>query len=590
MPAIYNAPLKDIRFLIHGLLDGGGISSLDKYHEVTPDLMDAVLEEGGRLCEQEFLAVNGSGDEQGCHYDVDTQTVTTPAGYKQAYQAFAEGGWLGISMDETWGGQAMPHLLGFAMEEMSCAANLSLSMYPGLTVGAMNLIAAHANEQLQQTYLPNMVSGEWSGTMCLTEPQCGTDLGMIRTKAEPHDDGSYAITGNKIWITSGEHDLAENIIHLVLARLPDAPEGVKGISLFLVPKVLEDGQRNTLGCTGLEHKMGIRGSATCFMSFDNAVGWLVGEPHKGLSCMFTMMNAARLMVGLQGLGAAESAYQTALSFARERLQSRSISGPVEPDQPADPILVHPDVRRMLLRQKVMNEGNRALAYWTAMHIDISHHHHDEAVREQADDIVQLMTPVVKAHLTDEGFDCCNLALQTLGGSGFTRDWGIEQLVRDVRITRIYEGTNGIQALDLVGRKLPMQGGRLIRGFLQLLDTELKAYSHHRHYSAVNAAREDLQAATFWLAQEGVKDPEEAAQGATPYLRLLALTAIGWLWLKMSLKAEQMLANGDPDVGFYQSKIKSADFYMAKVLAETTILLKDIQSGKQVLMAFGDEEF
>ena len=590
MPAIYNAPLKDIRFLVHGLLEGGGISSLAKYHEITPDLMDAVLEEGGRLCEQEFLRVNASGDEQGCRYDVDTQTVTTPTGFKQAYQAFAEGGWLGISMDEAWGGQAMPHLLGFAMEEMSCAANLSLSMYPGLTVGAMNLIAAHANEQLQQTYLPHMVSGQWSGTMCLTEPQCGTDLGMICTKAEPQDDGSYAISGNKIWITSGEHDLAGNIIHLVLARLPDAPEGVKGISLFLVPKVLEDGQRNALACTGLEHKMGIRGSATCFMSFDNAVGWLVGEPNKGLNCMFTMMNAARLMVGLQGLGAAESAYQTALSFARERLQSRSISGPIEPDQPADPILVHPDVRRMLLRQKVMNEGNRALAYWTAMHIDISHHHDDETVREQADDIVQLMTPVVKAHLTDEGFDCCNLALQTLGGSGFTRDWGIEQLVRDVRITRIYEGTNGIQALDLVGRKLPMQGGRLIRHFLQLLDTELKTFSHHRHYPAVNAAREDLQAATFWLAQEGMKDPEEAAQGATPYLRLLALSAIGWLWLKMSLKAEQALAAGDPDVGFYQSKIKSADFYMAKVLPETAILLKDIQSGKQVLMAFGDDEF
>ncbi len=590
MPAIYNAPLKDIRFLIHGLLEGGGIASLEKYREITPDLLDAVLDEGARLCEQEFLAVNASGDEEGCHYDVDGQSVVTPAGYKQAYEAFAEGGWLGISMDEAWGGQAMPHLLGFAMEEMSCAANLSLSMYPGLTVGAMNLIAAHANEQLQQTYLPNMVSGQWSGTMCLTEPQCGTDLSMIRTKAEPQADGSYAITGNKIWITSGEHDLTENIIHLVLARLPDAPEGVKGISLFLVPKVLENGQRNALGCTGLEHKMGIKGSATCFMSFDNAAGWLVGEPHKGLSCMFTMMNAARLMVGLQGLGAAESAYQTALSFARERLQSRSITGPVAPDQPADPILVHPDVRRMLIRQKVINEGNRALAYWTAMHIDISHHHDDEKVREQADDVVQLMTPVVKAHLTDEGFDCCNLALQTLGGSGFTKDWGIEQLVRDVRITRIYEGTNGIQALDLVGRKLPMQGGRLIRSFLQQLDAELKAYSHHPHYAAVNAAREDLQAATFWLAQEGMKDPEEAAQGATPYLRLLALTAVGWLWLKMSVKAEQMLAEGDPDVGFYQGKIKSADFYMAKVLPETAILLKDIQSGKQVLMAFENEEF
>ena len=590
MSAIYNAPLKDIRFLIHGLLEGGGIASLEKYREITPDLMDAVLEEGARLCEQEFLAINASGDEEGCHYDADSQSVVTPAGYKQAYEAFAKGGWLGISMDEVWGGQSMPHLLGFAMEEMSCAANLSLSMYPGLTVGAMNLIAAHANEQLQQTYLPNMVSGQWSGTMCLTEPQCGTDLGMIRTKAEPQDDGSYAITGNKIWITSGEHDLTDNIIHLVLTRLPDAPEGVKGISLFLVPKVLEDGQRNTLSCTGLEHKMGIKGSATCFMSFDNAVGWLVGEPHKGLSCMFTMMNAARLMVGLQGLGAAESAYQTALSFARERLQSRSISGPVAPDQPADPILVHPDVRRMLLRQKVVNEGNRALAYWTAMHIDISHHHDDEKVRQQADDIVQLMTPVVKAHLTDEGFDCCNLAVQTLGGSGFTKDWGIEQLVRDVRITRIYEGTNGIQALDLVGRKLPMQGGRLIRSFLQQLDAELHAYSHHPHYAAVNAAREDLQAATFWLAQEGMKDPEEAAQGATPYLRLLALTAVGWLWLKMSAKAEQKLAEDDPDAGFYQSKVKSANFYMAKVLPETAILLKDIQSGKQVLMAFENEEF
>jgi alkylation response protein AidB-like acyl-CoA dehydrogenase len=582
----YHAPLRDMRFVFDEVLDAyGALQALPTQREFGADLGGAILEEAAKLAENVLAPVNGSGDKQGCQYDPTSKTVKTPEGFKTAYQQFAEGGWTALACTPEFGGQGLPHVL-----KMVCSSNLSLGMYPGLTHGAINALTQHGTREQQEQYLPKLISGEWTGTMCLTEPQCGTDLGLIRTRAVPQADGSYAISGTKIWITGGEQDLVDNIIHLVLAKLPDAPDGVKGISLFLVPKFLQDGTRNPAFCGGLEHKMGIKGSATCVMNFEGAKGWLIGEPNKGLKCMFTMMNSARLMVGMQGLGIAESAYQISLGFAKERLQSRSLSGPKAADKPADPILVHPDVRRMLLRQKVMIEGCRALAYFTGLHLDIAHDHEDAEVRQQADDLVQLLTPVVKAFLTDEGFACANEGLQVLGGSGFTEDWGIEQLVRDCRITRIYEGTNGIQALDLVGRKLALCGGRAVRGFFALVEGSLKANPEAPHAAAVGKALKQLQQATLWIACEGMRDPEQAGAASVPYLRLFALTTLAWLWSRMAQTAHAALEGGSSESVFYGAKLKSADFYMARVLTETDSLLAEVLAGKATLMAFSEEEF
>jgi len=484
----------------------------------------------------------------------------------------------------------MPHTLNTLAEEMMCSANLSLGMYPGLTHGAVNALIGYGTNEQKDYFLPRLISGEWTGTMCLTEPHCGTDLGLIRTKAEPQADGSYAISGTKIWITGGEHDLVDNIIHLVLAKLPDAPGGSKGISLFLVPKVLEDGSRNPAFCGGLEHKMGIKGSATCVMNFEEAKGWLIGEPHKGLQAMFVMMNSARLMVGLQGLGVAEAAYQVSLGFAKDRLQSRSLAGPQAPDKPADPIIVHPDVRRMLLRQKATIEGSRALAYFTALNLDIAHTAEDPAEREHADDMVQLLTPVVKAFLTDEGFFCANDGLQLMGGSGFTQDWPLEQLVRDARITRIYEGTNGIQALDLVGRKIGMNGGRALKRFFAMLDGFINDNPQAPHLPQLKAAIARLQKATMWLMQNGMSDREQAGSAATPYLRLFALTAVGYFWSRMALTAQQQLDAGSSETDFYQAKVHSARFYMDKLLPQTEALLTEIEAGKDSLMEMAVGQF
>jgi alkylation response protein AidB-like acyl-CoA dehydrogenase len=427
--------------------------------------------------------------------------------------------------------------------------------------------------------------------MCLTEPHCGTDLGMIRTKATPNDDGSYAIEGTKIWITGGEHDLTDNIVHLVLAKLPGAAQSTKGISLFVVPKFLPaTGERNQVACGGLEHKMGIKGSSTCVMNFEGATGWLVGEPNDGMRAMFTMMNEARLMVGMQGLGIAEMAFQESLAFARERLQGRAVSGPTNPDGPADPIIVHPDVRRMLMRQKVMNEGMRALALFTGHQLDLSVAHPDAAEREKADDLVQLLTPVVKAFLTDEGFTNANLGLQVLGGSGFTTDWPLEQLVRDARIARIYEGTNGIQAMDLVGRKLGMGGGRLIAGLITLFDTWLESADDVAHAAGLRDAVTALKEATHWIATNGSQDPEQAGAAATPYLRLLALTSIAYLWSRKVAVASKQLAEDSGIEPLLQSKLVSAGFYFDKVLPEVHALLRDITSGKNAVMALEDEHW
>jgi alkylation response protein AidB-like acyl-CoA dehydrogenase len=580
-----------MRFVFDEVLDASNVlQGLPDQGEFSSDLADAILEEAAKLAENVLAPLNGPGDQQGCQYDPQTKAVTVPQGFKQAYKQFAEGGWTALACSPEFGGQGLPHVLNMLVEEMICSANLSLGMYPGLTHGAINALTEHGSRELQDQYLAKLISGEWTGTMCLTEPQCGTDLGLIRTRAVPQEDGSYAVTGTKIWITGGEHDMVDNILHLVLAKLPDAPDSVKGISLFLVPKFLADGSRNPAFCGGLEHKMGIKGSATCVMNFEGAQGWLIGEANKGLKCMFTMMNSARLMVGMQGLGIAESAYQISLGFAKERLQSRSLLGPKSPEKPADSILVHPDVRRNLLRQKVMIEGCRALAYFTGLHLDVAHSHPDAQVREQADDLVQLLTPVVKSFLTDEGFNCANDGLQVLGGSGYTQDWGIEQLVRDARITRIYEGTNGIQGLDLVGRKLALGGGRAVRSYFALLNGWLQANPQAPHAAAVGKALQQLQKATLWIASEGMKDAEQAGAAATPYLRLFALTSLAWFWSRMAQVATEQLAAGSSETAFYGAKLKSADFYVARVLTETDGLLAEVLAGKASLMAFSDDEF
>jgi alkylation response protein AidB-like acyl-CoA dehydrogenase len=585
----YEAPVNDFRFLLHHVFGVDELQATERYSEATPDLMDAILQEMGRFAAEVIQPTNRVGDEQGCRYDPETHAVTTPDGFQEAYRGFVEAGWTGLDAPVEFGGQGLPHVLKFILDEMVCSTNMAFGMYPGLTHGAITALHAHGSEELKQTYLHKLVSGEWTGTMCLTEPQCGSDLGLIRTRATPSDDGSYSLQGTKIWITSGEHDLVENIVHLVLAKLPGAPATSKGISLFVVPKFLPDtGERNGVFCGGLEHKMGIKGSATCVMNFEEARGWLVGEPNDGLRAMFTMMNEARLMVGMQGLGIAEMAYQESLGFATERLQGRALGGVRNPDGPADPIIEHPDVRRMLLRQKVLNQGMRALAVFTGHQLDLSVAHPDAEKRQQADDLVQLLTPVVKAFLTDEGFNNANLGLQVLGGSGYTADWPLEQFVRDARITRIYEGTNGIQAMDLVGRKLGMAGGRPIAGLLGLIEAFLGDEVPHRDRLREGAQR--LQEATAWIAAHGLEDPEQAGAVATAYLRLAALTVIGYLWSRMAAVAGTLLEGEADNRALLESKLLGAQFYFDKVWPETQSLLGEITSGKGNLMEIAPEHW
>jgi len=587
----YHAPLNDLRFVLFNVLGADKLHELESYSEATPDLINAILEEGGRVMRDVIEPTNAVGDREECQYDPKDFSVKTPTGFKEAYKQFAEGGWTSLDAPVEYGGQGLPHVLKFVVDEMVCSTNLSLGMYPGLTHGAISALYEHGSDELKNTYLEKLISGEWTGTMCLTEPQCGTDLGLIRTKAEPTADGAYTLNGTKIWITGGEHDLADNIIHLVLAKLPDAPAGVKGISLFVVPKFLpENGERNPINCGGLEHKMGIKGSATCVMNLEDAKGWLVGKEHDGMREMFTMMNEARLMVGMQGLGLAEAAYQVSLGFAKERLQSRSLSGPKNPDGPADPILVHADVRRMLMRQKVLNEGMRAMALFSGHQLDLSKAHPDEDVRQTADDLVQIMTPVVKAFLTDEGFNNANVGLQVLGGSGFTSDWPIEQYVRDARITRIYEGTNGIQALDLIGRKLSLHGGRLVRSLFAEMTGYLKANPDCAHRDAFKGALGSLEEAIAWIGANAPKDPDEAGAASTPFLRLTALTVIGYMWVRMADAAQKALDQGDDNPDFHKAKLVSARFYFDKLLPEKDWLLSDIKDGKESLMALTDDQW
>ena len=596
MPS-YKAPLDDIRFVLEDLLDVGRLAALPGYEEATPELIRQIIEEGARLVENVLVPLNQSGDVEGCRFEAGT--VRTPTGFPAAYRTFIEGGWTGLACDPDYGGQGLPELVNFVMEDLICSANLAFGMYPGLSRGVHNALRLHGSEALKRCYLPRLIDGTWSGTMCLTEPDAGTDLGRIHTRAEPRPDGSHRITGAKIFISAGEHDLTANIVHLVLARLPQAPKGVAGISLFLVPKFLPTddegglGARNGVSCGAIEHKMGIRACSTCVLNFDDATGWLVGAPNKGMRAMFTMMNAARLAVGIQGLGLAEVAYQNALAYARERLQGRALKGARFPERSADPLIVHPDVRRMLLTMKAYNEGGRALAYQVGLNIDLQQRHPDAKIRESATELVALMTPVVKALLTDLGFEVTNLALQVFGGHGYISETGIEQFVRDARITQIYEGTNGIQALDLVGRKVPQSMGRLLRRFFHPLFADLEAAKAGCDPEvtalAVPLAKAfgRLQVATTTLAFRGLDNPDEAAAVAGEYLRLFGLVALGGQWLAMARIARQRQASDPERAPFYQAKLATARFYMTKLLPQTGALFSAIMAGAAPVMDLDD---
>jgi alkylation response protein AidB-like acyl-CoA dehydrogenase len=586
-----------MKFVLHELHNDDGFGNIEALEEFTPDLVDAILEESAKVAQEVLLPLNRSGDIEGAV--LENGVVRTPSGFKEAYQLFREGGWCALASDPEWGGQGLPEQVNKMTEEMICAANVAFSLYPGLTHGGTTAIEGHASDELKRRFLPKMVSGEWSGTMCLTEAHCGTDLGLLRTRAVPQDDGSYKLTGSKIFISAGEHDLTENIIHLVLARLPDAPAGVKGISLFLVPKYLPKdddtpGPANGVSVAAIEHKMGLKASATCQINFDDSTGWLVGEPHKGMAAMFTMMNTERVSVGIQGLGVGEAAYQSAVYYAKDRLQGRSLSGVKNPSGPADPIIVHPDVRRMLMTMRAYNEGCRAITGWVSRALDAEKHATDPEVKQRAADFVALMTPVVKALFTDLGFESANLAVQVYGGHGYIAESGVEQYVRDARIAMIYEGTNGIQALDLVGRKLSAHMGRYLRSFFHPVSNFVEANKGDANLGKMVEGLEKafgaLQLSTATIAEKGMRDPEEAAAAATDYLRLLGLVAMGYCFAKSAFIAQGALASGTEEVAFYKAKIATARFFFDRLLPQATAAFLAIKSGKASMMALEDSAF
>jgi alkylation response protein AidB-like acyl-CoA dehydrogenase len=595
----YVPPLRDMQFVIHEVLDAvPQINGLADHAEVSRELVDQVLEEGGRFCAEVLFPLNRSGDEEGCTYD--DGEVRTPAGFKQAWQQFCEAGWPTLTASTEFGGQGLPNTVGMAFQEMLNSANQAWTMYPGLTHGAYDCVAAHGTPEQKALYLPKLVSGEWTGTMCLTEPHCGTDLGLLRSRAEPQPDGSYRITGNKIFISSGEHDLAENIIHLVLARLPDAPAGTKGISLFLVPKVVPNqdgslGARNGIRCGRIEEKMGIHGNSTCAMDLDGAQGWLVGEPNRGLQAMFVMMNAARIGVGLQSLGLMETAYQNSLAYAKERLQARSLTGPKAPDKPADPIIVHPDVRRMLLTQKAYTEGARCFAYWLALQADVAAGHPDDDERKAANDLLTLLTPVVKAFITDNAFLTTNLALQVYGGHGYIREWGMEQYVRDSRINMIYEGTNTIQSLDLLGRKVLADNGAKLRAFGEQIRALIEEEGTNEAMAEFVNPLADLagkvEKFTMEIGMKAMGNPDEAGAAAVDYLRVIGHLVMSFFWAKMARVALARIdAQGESAEPIYRSKLATARFYFAKLQPETAMLIRSARAGARPLMDIEPELF
>lgn len=589
---IYAPPLRDMQFVLHEVLNvTDELKALPAHADIDIDTLNAVIEEGGKFASEVIFPLNISGDEEGCVLDRSTHEVTTPKGFREAYAKYVEGGWAALSCDPQYGGQGLPFVVNQCIYEMLNSANQAWTMYPGLSHGAYEALAAHGSDEQKKTYLPKIVTGEWTGTMCLTEPQCGTDLGMLRTRAEPQADGSYRLTGNKIFISAGEHDMAANIIHLVLARLPDAPKGSKGISLFAVPKfnVNADGSlgsRNPIYCGGLEHKMGIHGNATAQIVIDGAIGTLVGQPHKGLAAMFVMMNAARLGVGNQSLGLTEVAFQNALAYAKDRIQMRSLTGSKAKDKEADPIIVHPDVRKMLLTAKAYAEGGRALQIFCTLLLDKEHHHPDEKVRQDSGELVALLTPIVKAFITDNGHIATNACMQVFGGHGFIKEWGMEQFTRDNRINMIYEGTNTIQSLDLLGRKVLGNNGASLKKFGKLVGALVAEESANEKMSEfiapVATLGEQLTKFTTEIGMKAFQNPDEVGAAAVDYLRVAGHFVFGYLFARMAQVALREIAAGNTDP-FYVAKLQTARFYFAKLMPETATLMRTARAGSSVLM-------
>ncbi len=595
MPS-YKAPVNDTMFILRDVLNFERYNNLSGFSDAPLDMIEAILSESAKLCEEVLAPINRDGDLQGCTRHADG-SVTTPASFKAAYETFKTGGWNGLTTDPDYGGQGLPYTLGAVVNEFMSSANMAWAMYPGLTLGAIAALQTHASPEIKQKYLPKMIEGTWAGTMNLTEPHCGTDLGLLKTKAKPNDDGSYALSGQKIFISAGEHDLTQNIIHLVLARIEGAPQGTKGISLFVVPKIMVNddgslGARNPVSCGSIEHKMGIHGNSTCVMNYDGATGWLVGEANRGLNAMFVMMNEARLGVGIQGLAQSEVAYQNAVAYAKDRLQGRALTGAASPQKPADSILVHPDVRRTLLSIKAFNEAARALVLWTALKSDIAHRSTDTSERQAADDLLGLMTPVIKGVLTDMGFDNTVKAQQMFGGHGYVAEWGMEQFVRDARIAQIYEGANGIQALDLVGRKLGRDGGRAIMSFFGEVSGFIKEHEANdamkSYVLPLKTSLDHLQQATMWFMQNGLIKPDNAAAGSYDFMHCFGLVALGYMWgLQVKVANERLKSSADAAMS---AKLMTARFFVERMLPETGAHLQRIMAGADAIMAMPAEMF
>jgi acyl-CoA dehydrogenase len=594
----YKAPVEDSLFLLNDVFNVKRYANLPGFADMN-DMLEPILNEGAKFCEEVIQPLNRVGDMEGCTRHADGR-VTTPTGFKAAYEQYCANGWLGLSAPVEYGGQGLPATLNTVMQEFLSSANLAWGMYPGLTMGAIAALLVHANDEIKTAYVPKMVSGEWTGTMNLTEPHCGTDLGMLKSKAVPNGDGSYAISGQKIFISAGEHDMANNIIHLVIARIEGAPAGTKGISLFVVPKFMLNadgtlGARNAVSCGSIEHKMGIHGNSTCVMNYDGATGWLVGTENKGLNAMFVMMNEARLAVGIQGLAQSEAAYQNAVIYAKDRIQGRSLTGPKAPQKAADPIIVHPDVRRTLMTIRAFNESARAFALWAAIKSDVAHRSEDAKDRQDADDMMGLLTPILKGVLTDVGFDNAVKAQQMFGGHGYVEEWGMSQFVRDARIAMIYEGANGVQAMDLVGRKLGKDGGRAVMSFFNEVGTFLKDNEADEALKSLQKPLQkslgELQQATMWFMQHAMAKPDNAGAGATDFMHMFGLVAMGYMWARMAKAAqEKLVAGANGSTERMNSKLVLARFYAERMLPETGAQLARITSGSDSTMALAAEAF